>query len=287
MKYTIVKYWFKNKVQVRILPGFLVPHNPLLRDYVRWHWPEEVLLHLRSRLMELKFDGSNKFQELYQEYKYCCRCPLGDKVKGRVFFRGSLRAPLMFVGEAPGEEEDRYGVPFVGKAGKILDHILKLCGLTWEDYCIVNPVLCRPLGPKGGNGKPSVHEIAACIHHLAAMFHIVRPGGVILLGSYARDVFLEKKLDWGTKVNFPVDDIKVPLGVTYHPAYYDYQGGIQACSAQIDSAVMMIRQVWKSMERKHPKADWCSVLDWPLLKAIKAAKWEKFCAEKGIKEEEE
>ncbi len=111
----------------------------------------------------------------------CRACPLSETRTNVVVWRGSVQAPLLFIGEGPGAEEDRQGRPFVGAAGRLLDLGLEAFGLTGSLVHIANIVKCRP----PGNRVPTEEEARACRPLLAAQFKFVRPRVIVLLGATA------------------------------------------------------------------------------------------------------
>ncbi len=111
----------------------------------------------------------------------CQNCDLAKTRNNVVIYRGAIRAPLMFVGEAPGADEDLQGKPFVGAAGKLLDLLLTAFGFPSESYHICNIVKCRP--PE--NRVPTPEESKACKALLATQFKFVRPQIIVLLGATA------------------------------------------------------------------------------------------------------
>lgn len=114
-----------------------------------------------------------------EEVKNCQRCVLGvDRVRP-VLGEGSLDALLMFVGEGPGADEDAQGKPFVGKAGQLLDKILKAAEIPREDVYITNVVKCRP----PGNRVPAIEEIVVCQKFLEAQIAIINPSIIVCLGN--------------------------------------------------------------------------------------------------------
>ena len=120
-------------------------------------------------------------EELKEHCSACQRCALGATRTKLVFGTGSATAELMFVGEAPGEQEDLSGVPFVGRAGQLLDRYLTAVDLKREDVYIANILKCRP--PK--NRDPLPAEEDACIDHLRAQFKLIRPRVIVCLGRIA------------------------------------------------------------------------------------------------------
>ena len=118
---------------------------------------------------------------LYKEVQKCAKCPLGETRTKAVFGAGNADADLMFVGEAPGAEEDRQGLPFVGRAGQLLNQMLAEIGLTREDVFIANVLKSRP----PGNRDPLPLEIEACEPYLWRQVQLIEPRVVCSLGNFA------------------------------------------------------------------------------------------------------
>ncbi len=118
---------------------------------------------------------------LYREVESCTRCPLHETRTKAVFGAGNADADLMFVGEAPGAEEDRQGLPFVGRAGQLLNQLLGEIGLAREDVFIANVLKSRP----PGNRDPQPLEIAACEPYLFEQVRLIEPKVVCTLGNFA------------------------------------------------------------------------------------------------------
>jgi uracil-DNA glycosylase family 4 len=119
--------------------------------------------------------------ELYREVSTCTRCPLHETRTKAVFGAGNADAELMFVGEAPGAEEDRQGLPFVGRAGQLLNQLLEEVGLSREQVFIANVLKSRP----PGNRDPLPAEIAACEPYLFEQVRLIEPKVVCTLGNFA------------------------------------------------------------------------------------------------------
>jgi DNA polymerase len=119
--------------------------------------------------------------ELYREVRACHDCPLADTATKAVFGAGNSDADLMFVGEAPGAEEDRQGLPFVGRAGKLLDQLLEEVGLARDDVFITNVLKHRP----PGNRDPEPDEISACKPYLFRQIELIEPRVICTLGNFA------------------------------------------------------------------------------------------------------
>jgi uracil-DNA glycosylase len=119
--------------------------------------------------------------ELYKEVSGCTKCPLHETRTKAVFGAGNADAELMFVGEAPGAEEDRQGLPFVGRAGQLLNQLLEEIELSREDVFIANVLKSRP----PGNRDPLPPEIAACEPYLFEQVRLIEPKVVCTLGNFA------------------------------------------------------------------------------------------------------
>ena len=125
--------------------------------------------------------------ELAKEASGCTRCRLAAGRTNVVFATGNPEADLMFVGEGPGEQEDRQGLPFVGRSGQLLDRlVLEEMGLTRENCYIANTVKCRP----PGNRDPLPDEIEACWPYLEQQLALVAPKVVVTLGNFATKLLL-------------------------------------------------------------------------------------------------
>jgi uracil-DNA glycosylase len=162
------------------------------------------------------------FAELRQRALACVRCPnLVAARKNVVFGVGDINAQLMFIGEAPGADEDTQGEPFVGKAGQLLTKIIQAMGLTRNSVYIGNILKCRPdtPGQASGNRKPTPEEMQTCIPYLHEQIDLIRPRVIVALGATAVEGLLGKTIgitklrgQWRTYRS-------TPLMPTYHPAY--------------------------------------------------------------------
>jgi uracil-DNA glycosylase family 4 len=145
----------------------------------------------------------------------CTRCKLHGGRTNIVFGQGSDKSGLMFIGEAPGKEEDLQGLPFVGKAGELLTNLITKMGLKREDIYITNLVKSRP--PRNRNPEPD--EIAACKPFLLKEIDIIKPAVIITLGAVATKNLLEKN-DSITALRGKVYDFRGAKVIpTFHPAY--------------------------------------------------------------------
>jgi uracil-DNA glycosylase len=118
---------------------------------------------------------------LYREASGCVRCPLHEGRTNVVFGNGNANADLMFVGEAPGHHEDLQGLPFVGRAGQLLDQLLGEIGLSRKDVFVANVLKCRP----PGNRDPQPDEIDTCKPYLNRQIELIEPKVICTLGNFA------------------------------------------------------------------------------------------------------
>src|SRR5438270_13593745 len=152
----------------------------------------------------------------------CTKCPhLARSRTQTVFGVGNPDAELVFIGEAPGADEDARGEPFVGRAGQLLTRIIETMGLTRDEVYIANILKCRPDVPKGvpGNRPPTPEEMRTCIGYLIEQIEIIQPRVVVVLGATAmegllgaRGVMRELRGKWHSYH-------ATPLIITYHPSY--------------------------------------------------------------------
>ncbi len=157
----------------------------------------------------------NRMDCLSREVSVCVKCPLHRTRTRTVFGEGSLKAKLLFVGEAPGSEEDRQGRPFVGQAGKLLTKIIEAMGMRREDVFIANVLKCRP----PGNRSPLPEEIHSCEPYLIQQLESIRPRVICSLGKYATMVLLRKEEPISALRGNFYDYQGIPVLPTYHPAY--------------------------------------------------------------------
>ncbi|WP_084413266.1 uracil-DNA glycosylase [Desulfovirgula thermocuniculi] len=157
----------------------------------------------------------NDLAALEEKVKTCRRCGLRSGCRGVVFGEGNPRAKLVLCGEGPGEDEDRLGRPFVGRAGQLLDKILAACGFErFTHVYILNAVKCRP----PGNRIPTEEERAACRPNLEAQLRILRPRIIVLLGATALQVLLDPRGRISRDRGRWVERDGVWYMPTYHPA---------------------------------------------------------------------
>ncbi|HYN22202.1 MAG TPA: uracil-DNA glycosylase [Thermoanaerobaculia bacterium] len=144
----------------------------------------------------------------------CTRCRLAQGRNKVVFGSGNPDADLMFIGEAPGAEEDRQGLPFVGAAGELLTRILAAIETRREDVYIANILKCRP----PGNRDPQPDEVSACRGYLERQIELIRPKIIVALGRIAAQTLLGNDTPIGRMRGQWYKIMGVPTMVTYHPA---------------------------------------------------------------------
>lgn len=185
-------------------------------------------------------EKSAAFEELRKRVLACTKCPhLARTRKNVVFGVGNINAELMFVGEAPGVEEDEQGEPFVGKAGQLLTKIIQAMGLTREKVYIGNVLKCRPDTPPGvpGNRKPTYEEMQTCVPYLHEQIFLIGPKVIVALGATAVEGMFNKRNIQITKIRGHwLEWNGIPVMPTYHPSYL-----------LRNPAVTVKREVWEDM----------------------------------------
>ncbi len=169
-------------------------------------------------------DGAriNTLAQIQNQVSVCAKCAhLASSRTQTVFGVGNPNANLMFVGEAPGADEDAQGEPFVGRAGQLLTRIIETMGFSRSDVYIANVLKCRPDMPRGssGNRAPTPAEMQTCLPYLRQQIEIIRPKVLVALGAVAvegllgsRGTMRELRGRWHSFNG-------TPLMITYHPAY--------------------------------------------------------------------
>lgn len=162
-------------------------------------------------------ESSLDWDSLGQRVSTCTRCALHQGRKQTVFGVGSRSADWMIIGEAPGAEEDRRGEPFVGRAGQLLDEMLRAVQLSRESVFIANMLKCRP----PNNRDPSNDEAASCRSYLNRQIELISPKIIVAVGRIAAQHLLETDAPLGRLrgQKHELGDRQIPVIVTYHPAY--------------------------------------------------------------------
>ena len=158
---------------------------------------------------------SRDWTELEAAVRSCTKCPLHATRTQTVFGVGHRHAQWMFIGEAPGGDEDRQGEPFVGRAGQLLNAILFAIGLKREEVYIANVLKCRP----PGNRDPQPEEVIQCEPYLLRQIELIKPRLIVALGRHAAHSLLKTEVPLGKLRGQRLSYHGTPLIVTYHPAY--------------------------------------------------------------------
>jgi DNA polymerase len=196
------------------------------------------------------------FTDLRQRAMACVKCPhLASSRKNVVFGVGDIDAQLMFVGEAPGADEDIQGEPFVGKAGQLLTKIIETMGLRRESVYIANILKCRPdtPGQTAGNRKPTPEEMQTCIPFLHEQIDLIRPKVLVALGGTAVEGLLGKTAgimrlrgQWQTYRG-------IPLMPTYHPAFVLRNQALSEKRKVWEDMMMVMEKLGMSISEKQRK----------------------------------
>ncbi len=160
-------------------------------------------------------DAYDELNRLKEKALICAACPLHKTRTNVVFGEGSPSAELMFVGEAPGRDEDIQGRPFVGRAGQVLTSLINKMGFTREEIYIANVLKCRP----PNNRNPLPNEIIACRHFLMSQIELIMPKVICCLGKFAAQLLLETNTPISRLRGKEFDYMGAKLIPTYHPAY--------------------------------------------------------------------
>ncbi len=162
-------------------------------------------------------DKEEVMKKIATRIESCKSCRLFETRTQVVVGEGALNSPIMFVGEGPGEEEDKSGRPFVGRAGRLFDKILESVKLNRSDVYITNVVKCRP--PK--NRVPMPDEVSACEHYLMAQIELINPKIVVPLGATAMKFFLGNEVKSITAARGRLFEWKggIKIFPMFHPSY--------------------------------------------------------------------
>jgi uracil-DNA glycosylase family 4 len=185
-----------------------------------------------------------RLAELARQVAVCTRCDLALNRTNTVFGTGDPYSPLVLIGEGPGENEDATGLPFVGRAGKLLDDILAAVNLTRQDVYITNIVKCRAAVEEGGrlkNRQPRTSEIRACNPYLQGQIEAIKPKIILCLGGPAAKTIIDKDFKI-TKDRGKWYELEggIKAMATFHPAYILRQRGEDLQKTK--------RLVWKDIQ---------------------------------------
>jgi DNA polymerase len=191
----------------------------------------------------------NSFDQLKEACLNCSRCALRAGAKQVVFGRGNSSADIMFVGEAPGKQEDELGQPFVGAAGSLLDKIFAAAGINREDVFVTNVAKCRP----PANRFPQAEEVASCRPYLEAQIKLINPLIVVCLGALATKTLInpEAKITRIRGQWFEKNGLRILP--TYHPAALLRD---PAKKRPVWEDFQELMRVYKDMTTKQITIDW-------------------------------
>jgi uracil-DNA glycosylase len=196
----------------------------------------------------------SQYKNLEEKMKVCRKCHLRDTCLNVVPGEGNERAEIMFIGEGPGENEDKQGRPFVGAAGKFLTEMIEMIGKKREDVFIANVVKCRP----PGNRDPLPEEAEACWPWLLEQIKIIKPKLIVTLGRHAMERFLpNQKISkvHGTALRREIPGIgKQVFYALYHPAAALYQGNLRETIKNDFKKITKLLKVIDSENKNNEKA---------------------------------
>jgi uracil-DNA glycosylase family 4 len=190
--------------------------TPRSKDAIAVPVEENVFEVSNSKLESGVSDPSEALHLIREDLGDCTRCRLSKQGRKQIVFGvGNPKAELMFIGEAPGADEDQQGEPFVGRAGQLLNNMIKAMGLRREDIYIANIIKCRP----PGNRTPERDECETCSPFLMRQIAAIQPKAIVALGAVAAKTLLA--------INAPMSEFRgrwfdfrgTKLAVTYHPAF--------------------------------------------------------------------
>ncbi len=183
----------------------------------------------------------------------CVKCPHLVKSRTQVVFGvGNPKAELMFVGEAPGADEDEQGEPFVGKAGQLLTKIIQAMGFTREEIYIGNVLKCRPDMPAGssGNRKPRPEEMRTCLPWLEKQIELINPRALVALGATAAEGLLGNTEPVGKLRGRFLDFHGIPVMTTYHPSYLLHNQSISEKRKVWEDMLLVLEKLGKPITEK-------------------------------------
>lgn len=208
---------------------------------------------MRVFLSVLKRDGNiDSLEIIRDEVAICAKCKLNKTRTKTVPGEGNLKSEIVFIGEAPGENEDKQGIPFCGAAGKFLDQMLSSIGMSRNDVFITNTVKCRP----PGNRDPEDEEKEACRPYLERQFELLNPILIVCLGRHATATFLPGlgtiTTLHGKAIRRTNGKVYLPL---YHPAAALHNGSLRDVLVSDFSKIPEILKKAKKMNAENIKKD--------------------------------
>jgi uracil-DNA glycosylase family 4 len=182
---------------------------------------EDLGRQIQEPIRTVPVDAVKELESIAAEARQCRKCDLGGLRTNAVPGEGNPRTRILFVGEAPGADEDVQGRPFVGRAGQLLDKIIEACGLKREDVFIANILKCRP--PE--NREPRPDEIVNCLPLLQRQIEVLNPEVIVALGAHAARTLLNTNRPIGQlrgefqEYSNGIGRPSIKLMATFHPAY--------------------------------------------------------------------
>lgn len=197
-----------------LLGAIKVPVSNKPKTVIREQKGEPLTANSEAQNTSDDFINSRSMEELFGKIHKCKKCELGNTRTNFVFGVGDVHTNAMLIGEAPGAEEDKQGEPFVGRAGKLLNDILKAINFEREEVYIANILKCRP----PGNRDPHPSEMATCRRYLDKQIELINPKVILCLGRIAGNSLLNMNTTLG-KLREQVHELDGrKVIVTYHPA---------------------------------------------------------------------
>ena len=193
------------------------------------------------------------FDSLREAALVCVKCPHLVRSRTQVVFGvGNPKAELMFIGEAPGADEDAQGEPFVGRAGQLLTKIIQAMGFRREDVYIANVLKCRPDMPSGasGNRKPTPEEMSTCLPWLEKQIDLIKPRVMVALGATAVEGLLGATTPVSKVRGRWLDFRGTPVMATYHPAYLLRNQSISEKRKVWEDMLQVLERLGKSITEK-------------------------------------
>ncbi|MEK6900267.1 MAG: uracil-DNA glycosylase [Nanoarchaeota archaeon] len=190
-------------------------------------------------------------EQLKQEYSSCSRCPALCQYSSQVVFgSGNPKAEALFIGEAPGANEDKQGIPFCGMSGQVLNQLLASVSLSREKIFITNTILCRP----ENNRNPAKEEVENCRDRLDRLIEIMQPKVIVTIGNFATERILGKKGITSLRgKEFEKEGRKIVPVI--HPANYLYSGRNPEMFAQMKKDFEVIAEVIQEKKKEKKLTD--------------------------------
>ena len=191
-----------------------------------------------------------QFNKLKQQYSTCTKCPELCQSRTQVVFGdGNQDSKILLIGEAPGANEDKEGIPFCGMSGKVLTELLNSVGLTQEDIYITNTLLCRP----PNNRNPNKEEIENCRERLDNLIQIMQPTVLVTIGNFATERIIGKtgiKTIHGKIFPVVINHQEVKVVPVVHPASYLYSGRNPELFKQMQADFQVIANLVQNKKKR-------------------------------------